>query len=79
MVAINVRELTHHFAKYLGSVKKGERFVIMERDKPVAEIIPHWGAEKTQGWKRKIKRVKLKGPGLSASEMVIKLRQEERF
>ncbi len=61
MVSINIRELTHNFSKYLKDVKKGERIIIMERNKAVAEIIPHNENVAPPGWKREIKRLKVAG------------------
>ena len=74
MVAINIRDLTHNFSSYLKDVKAGERIIIMERNVPVAEIIPHNPNVKQPAWKRPIKRVKIKGESLS--ETVIRMRRE---
>lgn len=74
MVAINIRELTHNFSSCLKKVKAGERIIIMERNVPIAEIVPHNPNVKAAGWKRPIKRVKIKGEPLS--ETVIRLRRE---
>ena len=41
MISVNIRELTHNFSKYLKEVKDGESITIMERNTPVADIIPH--------------------------------------
>lgn len=76
MVAINIRELTHHFSDYLKNVKSGERILIMERNKPVAEIIPHNPNLSQSGWKRTIAKTRIKGPSLSST--IIKNRHEEK-
>lgn len=76
MKTVNIRELTHHFAAYLNAVKKGERIVVMERNSPVAELIPHNKNISQPGWKRPIVKIKVKGP--SFSDTVSRMRQEEK-
>ena len=76
MVKINIRELAHHLAEYLEKAQKGERIVVMRRHKPIAEIVPHQKNVLYPPWKRKIKRIKLKS-GISMSEEIIKMREEE--
>jgi prevent-host-death family protein len=75
MKSINVRELTHHFSSYLKIVKRGERIVVMQRNRPVADLIPHNENVGQPGWKRPISKIKVKG--LSFSETVSKMREEE--
>ncbi|GEM_PF-2455457 len=74
MVAVNIRDLTHNFSSYLKNVKSGERIVIMERNIPIADIIPHNPHVKQAGWKRSIERVKIKGEPLSKT--VVRMRRE---
>jgi len=78
MVSINIRELSHNFSKYLNKVKSGKRIVIMERNTPVADIIPHNENIIPPLWRREIERVKIKGASSSLSNAVIKNRREER-
>ena len=61
MVTVNIRELMHHFSKYLKEIKGGERIVVMERNVPVADIVPHNENVALPGWKREIKKVKIEG------------------
>ena len=75
MVTVNIRELTHNFANYLKKVKSGERLVIMERNTPVADVIPHNENIIYPGWKRKIEKITLKGENFS--ETIVKNRREE--
>ena len=77
MVSVNIRDLTHNFSKYLKEVKSGERIVVMERNTAVADLIPHNENVSQPGWKREIKKIKLRG-NLS-SEAVIKNRREEKY
>ncbi len=75
MVSINIRELTHHFSRYIKKVKKGERITLLERNIPIADITPHNQNITSPGWKRSIKKIQLKGEAIS--ETVSKLRREE--
>jgi prevent-host-death family protein len=76
MVSVNIRELVHNFSKYLKEVKEGEQILVMERNVPVAELIPHNPNLKKPGWKREIKRIKVKGE--TFSETVVRMRREEQ-
>ena len=76
MKSINIRELTHHFSSYLKIVKRGGRIVVMERNLPVADIIPHNENLFEPAWKRPIQKIQVKGE--SFSETTTRLRTEER-
>lgn len=67
MLAVNIRELTHNFSKYLKEVKAGECITVMDRKKPVADIIPHNENISFPGWKRVVQRRKVKGEPFSES------------
>ena len=77
MTQVTIRQLTHGFAGYLKAVQRGERIVILNRRTPVADLIPHNENLSQPGWKRPIKKIKVKGIGLS--QMVVKMRNEERW
>lgn len=77
MVSVNIRELVHNFSKYLKEVKEGEQILVMERNVPVAELVPHNPHVKKPGWKREIKPIKVKGE--SFSQTVIRNRREEKY
>ena len=74
MIEVNIRDLTHHFSDYLKEVKAGERITILERNRPVAEIVPHNPHVTYPAWKRPIKRIKIAGEPLSKT--VVKMRRE---
>jgi len=74
MVATNIRDLMHHFSKYLRRVKAGERVVLMERNVPVADIIPHNENVARPGWKRRIEKITVEGEPLSRT--IVKNRRE---
>ena len=76
MTQVTIRQLTHSFSRYLKAVKRGERIVILNRRVPVADLIPHNENLAEPGWKRPIKKIKLKGE--SFAETVSKMRDEER-
>ena len=76
MISVNIRDLTHHFSNYLKEVKAGERIIVMERNTPVADIVPHHENVSRPGWKRTIDKIEIKGEPLS--ETIIKNRREER-
>ena len=76
MVAVNIREFLHHYSMYLKRVKAGERIVIMERNKPIADLTLHNENLSEPGWRRPIERIKIKGEPLS--ETIIKNRSEDR-
>jgi antitoxin (DNA-binding transcriptional repressor) of toxin-antitoxin stability system len=74
--AVSIRDLLHDFSRYLKEVKKGRKIRILERNAPVAEIIPLNENLEKPGWKRKIKRISLKGAPLSHT--LIAMREEDR-
>ena len=76
MISANIRELTHNFSKYLKEVKAGGRITVLERNKPVADIVPHNENISAPGWKRKINKLKLKGEPFP--ETIVKNRREEK-
>ena len=76
MVSVNIRELTHHFSDYLKKVKAGERLIIMERNSPVAEVVPHNENVAYPGWKRKLDKLPLKGEAFS--QTIVKNRREAK-
>lgn len=75
MDSVNIRTLTHNFSKYLKAVKNGKRIIIMERNIPVAEIIPHNANIIKPGWKREVKKVRIDSGPLSKT--LLQLREDE--
>src|SRR3989338_4408328 len=72
MISVNIRELSHNLSSYLKKVKNGERITILERNIPIADVIPHNQNIAQPGWKREIKRIKIAGEPLS--ETIVKNR-----
>ncbi|MBN1962486.1 MAG: hypothetical protein JW841_16245 [Deltaproteobacteria bacterium] len=75
MQTIGVRELLHNFSKHMKIVKAGHSLTILERNVAIADIVPHNKNVSHPGWRRDIKRRKIKGENFS--ESVIKLRDNE--
>lgn len=75
MQSISIRVLMHNFAHYLKEVKEGECITILERNNPVADIVPHNDNVKYPGWKREVKRRKIGGEPFS--ETTEKIREFE--
>ncbi len=76
MISVSIRELSHNFSSYLKQVKAGERITILERNTPIADIIPHNEHVSQPAWKREIKKLQLKGELFS--QTIIKNRREEK-
>ena len=77
MTQVTIRQFAHGLSGYLKAVQKGERIVILNRNKPVADILPHNENLSVPGWKRPIKKIKVKGEPIWMT--VRRMRDEERF
>lgn len=77
MTQVTIRQLTHGLSRYLKAVKRGERIIILNRRVPVADLIPHNENLAQPGWKRPIKKIKIKGTTMS--QVVSQMRDEERW
>lgn len=75
MQEVNIRTLLHNFSELLQLVKKGETITVCERNKPVADLVPHNENTARPGWKREITRIKVEGE--SFSETVRTAREED--
>ncbi len=75
MQKVNIRDLMHNFSRYLKDVKEGDCITILERNKAVADIVPHNPNVRYPGWKRSI--IKRSISGESFSETVVKNREKE--
>jgi antitoxin (DNA-binding transcriptional repressor) of toxin-antitoxin stability system len=75
MHAVSIRELMHNFSHYLKEVKTGECITVLERRKPVVDIIPHNENIRYPGWKRSLKPRKIGGE--TFSKTVVKNREAE--
>ena len=76
MKELSIRDFAHNLSANLKLVKEGERLVLLERNVPIADVIPHSETVIHPGWKRKIDRL----PPLSVtsfSQSIIDSREEE--
>lgn len=73
MIQVTVRNFLHNFSHYLKLVKEGNCFTILERKKPVADIIPHNPNIHYPGWRRVIKKRSIAGEAFS--ETVVRCRK----
>lgn len=76
MVKINMREFSHNIARYIERARRGEKIVLVKRQKPVVDIMPHNECPQKPGWKRKIDKIHARGE--TFAQTVVKMRQEER-
>lgn len=65
MQTVSIRDLLHDFSHYLKDVKAGDRITVLERNNPIADIIPHNKNVHFPGWKRAIKRRTIAGEAFS--------------
>lgn len=77
MVKISMREFAHNMAEYVRRAQKGERIVLMKHKEPVVELTPHQASAPTPGWRRKIKKVKVRGKTFAST--VEEMRRQERL
>ncbi|MDD5673269.1 MAG: hypothetical protein PHC61_03835 [Chitinivibrionales bacterium] len=75
MQSVSIRDLTHGFSHYLKEVKGGEAITVLERNVPVADLVPHNKNLLYPGWKRNLKRRKIKGESFAMT--TIKSRNEQ--
>ena len=76
MIKVSMREFTHHISEYMERVNKGEKFVIIRRNQPLADLAPHHSKRIKSGWS--LEKPKLKLKNLSLSDELLKIRREER-
>ena len=78
MIKVGIRNFLHNYKQYLAAIQnKGERVVLMERNVPIVDLTPHNENASSPGWKREIRRIKLKSE-ISMSDMLVKDRRNER-
>ena len=54
MKTAKIAELKAHLSKYLRLVRKGERILVLDRDEPVAQLVPLPG--KSETWRERLAR-----------------------
>jgi prevent-host-death family protein len=72
MQETNVVELRKNIKHYFDAVQNGEVVRVYRNGKPIAEIVPVTGSDRS--WKREVARLTV--PGLSLSREILKDRAE---
>ena len=67
---INLKELRENVAKYAKRVEKGDSFIVMKKSKPLFRISP----VDEGGWETVVDFSKLKNGGISANELIMRLK-----
>ena len=78
MSKVSVEEAILNFKAFLEQVAAGEEVIIVDRDKPVARLVPPSIDENVFAEMRQL-RESLSVKGESLSQTVIRARQEERY
>jgi antitoxin (DNA-binding transcriptional repressor) of toxin-antitoxin stability system len=76
MIKVGIKALLHNFAEYKDRVKKGERIVVLEHQKPILDITAHSEHISKPGWKHA--HFVLPKTKKTAADVLLKMRQEER-
>jgi len=71
---IQFTEFRNHSKQYFDKVEHGDSYVIIRKGKPVAKIVPF--SEKTAGWKRETRRIRLKSSRTSL-DIIMRERSEK--
>ena len=77
MIQTNIREAKSKLSAYLSQVEQGEEVMIVKRGKPVAMLKPIEQAAALPSMKSFRQKIRLRG--VSASQAIIKMREESRY
>jgi len=77
MIQTNVREAKAKLSSYLSQVEQGEEVMIVRRGKPVAILKAVEQTAHLPSMKAFREKIRVKGP--SASETIIRMREESRY
>lgn len=77
MIRTNIRKAKAKLSAYLSQVEQGEEVIIARRGKPVAILKPVEQATPLPSMKNFREKIRLRG--LSASETIIRMREESRY
>lgn len=77
MIQSNIRETKAKLSSYLSQVEQGEEVMIVRRGKPVAVLKAVKQTAQLPSMKAFREKMRLKG--LSASETIIRMREESRY
>jgi len=77
MIQANIREAKAKLSAYISQVEQGEEVMIVRRGKPVAILKPVEQPAPLPSMKQFRKKIRL--GGLSASDTIIRMREETRY
>ena len=77
MIKTNIREVKAKLSAYISHVEQGEEVMIVRRGKPVATLKPVEQAASLPSMKSFREKISLRG--LTASQTIIKMREESRY
>ena len=77
MIQTNIRQAKAKLSAYLSRVEQGEEVMIVRRGKPVAILKPVEQLTPLPSMKHFRKKIRIEG--LSASETIIRMREESRY
>jgi len=84
----SIRDLKDHLSQYLRRVQRGEEIVVTSHNRPVARLVPASGEEaearlSRQAWLQELSKLRedlaMAANGKPMSQLVVKMREEERF
>ena len=73
-----ISEFKAHISQDLAAVRRGERIVILDRDIPVAQVIPHPGEETPLVARSPTRPLEYRKLGISVSRDPLEVLSEER-
>jgi prevent-host-death family protein len=77
MKMVTFTEFRQNAARYFDAVEEGETIKVLRHGKPIAEVVPASGEERTLSWKQPGLRLSLKGASLS-KEILRERKQSKR-
>ncbi len=60
--------------EYFQKIEEGKSYIIVKKGKPVAKIVPF--ERQKQGWKREVRRVRLRSPNKTTTDYIAEERSE---
>lgn len=75
MEYVQFTDFRNNSKEYFDKIENGQSFIIIKRGKPVAQITPFTNTLK--GWKREVKRIKLKNKHKTTTDYIIEERNEK--
>jgi prevent-host-death family protein len=74
MEYVQFTDFRNHSKDYFDRIEEGESYIIVRRGKPVARMLPF--EQPSPGWKRSLKRIKLKAGEKTTMDYIAEERSE---